>query len=240
MIVATSGLQCSPIYGLKRSMSTLFPQMVVLSLLFGCAGAAPPPQPAASSAPQEREWKSITVSGPYGTFDVAVPVVSISTAQNGVGSIVIDSVALVELEKRLTSRIAHIARAQAAALMVDTSETRFISRNPAPSIKPGLIGMIPFELNDIEPTAEGKQRIAAASVLLNDLPGMIQITTVAHGTGGTQFGIANARASRVYLDLLAAEPRLARREVVFTVRTEAVLPGAPVPDPVVEVYYSRP
>jgi hypothetical protein len=240
MIVATERQQCLPIYRLKRAMSTLFPQLAILSLLLGCAGSAPPPEPASSSAPQEREWKQITVSGPYGTFDVAVPVVSISTMQNGVGSIVIDSVALAELEKRLTSRIAHIARAQAAALMVDTSETRFISRNPAPSIKPGLIGTIPFEMSDIEPTEEGKGRIAAAAALLNDLPGTIQIVTAAHGTGGTQFGIANARASRVYLDLLAAEPRLARREVLFTVRTYDVLPGAPVPDPVVEVYFLRP
>ena len=225
---------------LKSVMSTLFPHIAILSLLIGCTGSAPPPEPVTPSTPQEREWKQITVTGPYGTFDVAVPVVFISTAQNGGGSILIDSVALVELEKRLTARIAHIARAQAAALMVDTSETRFISRNPVPSIKPGLIGMIPFEMDDIEPTAEGKLRIAAASELLNGLPGAIQIVAAAHGTGGTQFGIANARASRVYLDLLAAQPRLARREVVFTVRTQAVLPGAPVPDPVVEVYFLRP
>jgi hypothetical protein len=240
MIVAMERLQCIPIYGLERSMSTLFRQLAILSLLLGCAGSAPPPEPAAASAPQEREWKQITVSGPYGTFDVAVPVITISTTQNGAGSIVIDSVALIEVEKRLTSRIAHIARAQAAALMVDTSETRFISRNPAPSIKPGLIGMIPFELSDIEPTAEGKQRIPAAAALLNDLPGTIQIVTTAHGTGGTAFGVANARASRVYLDLLGAEPHLTRREVVFIVRTTEALPGAPVPEPVVEVYYSRP
>jgi hypothetical protein len=223
---------------LKPVMRTLFLQIVILSA--GCAGSRGAPEPVPASAPEEREWKQITVSGPYGTFDVAVPVISISTAQNGVSSIVIDSVALLELEKRLTARIAHIARAQAAALMVDTTEKRFISRNPAPPIKPGLIGMIPFELDDIEPTAEGKRRIAAAAALLNDLPGAIQIVTAAHGTGGTQFGIANARASRVYLDLLTAEPRLARREVLVTIRTEAVLPGAPVPDPVVEVYFSQP
>lgn len=221
-------------------MSTLFPRIAILSLLLGCGGTAPGPVPVTPAPPDERAWKQITVSGPYGTFDVPVPVISLATAESAQGSILIDSIALVELEKRLTQRIGQIARAQAAALMVDTAHNRFIQRNPAPSIKPGLVATIDFDANSADPTVDSRLRISAASDLLYELPGSIHIVTAAHGTGGLQFDVANTRARRVYLDLLGAEPRLADREVVFTVRTRAVLPGAPVPDPVVEVYYLRP
>ena len=214
--------------------------MAILSLLLGCTRSAPPPVPVSPKPLEERTWKQITVEGPYGTFEVAVPVISISTAQNAQGSILVDSVALLELEKRLTSRIAHIARAQAAALMVDTTATRFITRNPAPAIKPGLLASIPFELKDMVPSEEGRLRIGAAAAMLQELPGVIHIESVAHGTGGDHFDVASLRAHRVYLALLAAEPRLRDREFVYTVRTIEVLAGAPVPDPVVELYFSRP
>ena len=212
--------------------------MAILSLLLGCGGSAPNGEPASPAPRGERTWKQITVTGSYGEFDVAVPVITLSTADDGQGSIVIDSVALAELEKQLTARVAQIARAQAQSLLEDTSETRFIQRNPAPAIKQGLIAAVEFGVTSLEPTAEGKQRITAAARLLQDLPGTINITTIAAGTGRTFFDVANSRARRVYHDLLIAEPRLAEREVILTVRTQAVLIGAPVPDPVVEVYYS--
>jgi hypothetical protein len=144
-----------------------------------------------------------------------------------------------EVEKRLTARIANIARSQAAAL-ADTAESRIIRRNPAPDIKHGLLGAIPFEDDALVPTEAGAARIAAVAHLLHELPGRIDIVVRANGTGGTFFDVASTRARRVYLRLLEAEPRLAERELRLTVRTQHVLPGAPVPDPVVEVYYSAP
>jgi hypothetical protein len=59
-----------------------------------------------------------------------------------------------------------------------------------------------------------------------------------NGIGAARFDVGNARARRVYLALLEAQPGLAEREVLLTVRTRAMLPGAPVPHPVVEVYYT--
>lgn len=220
-------------------MSTLFPRLAIVSVLLGCGQAVRTPQSAAPAPPDDtREWKQITVSGAYGTFDVPVPVLTLSTAEDAEGSIVVDSVALLDLEKRLTARVGRIARAQAAAL-IDTSASRIIKRNPAPVIKPGLIATIPFDVREVEPTANGATRIVAASALLYDLPGAIRIIALAHGTDGVQFDVALTRARRVYMDLLAADPRLANRAAEVMVRAVPTLPGAPVPDPAVEVYYSQ-
>jgi hypothetical protein len=168
---------------------------------------------------------------------MAVPVIAISPAAGTTSSIVVDSAALHEVEKRLTARIAGIARAQASAVF-DSISSAPAGRNPAPLIRTGLLGEIAFEEDFLLPTAEGVKRITAVAALLRDLPGRIDVRASVHGTGAARFDIANARARRVYLALLEAEPRLAEREVELTARTIAALPGAPVPHPVVAVYYT--
>jgi hypothetical protein len=168
---------------------------------------------------------------------MAVPVISISPASGTTSSIVLDSVALQEVEKRLTARMAAIARAQASALL-DSVATMRPGRNPAPRIRAGLVGEIGFEEDLLLPSADGIARITAVAALLRDLDGRIEISASVNGIGGARFDIANARARRVYLALLEAQPDLAERELLLSVRTHAVLPGAPVPNPVVAVYYT--
>jgi hypothetical protein len=168
---------------------------------------------------------------------MAVPVISISPATGVTSSIIVDSVALHEVEKRLTARMSGIARAQASAVL-DSISPPPPGRNPAPAIRTGLLGEIAFEADFLLPTAHGVTRILAVAALLRDLEGRIEISAKVNGIGAARFDIANARARRVYLALLEAEPSLTGREVQLTVRTIAVLPGAPVPNPVVAVYYT--
>jgi hypothetical protein len=224
-------------------MSTVFLRLAAVPLLVAaCGGAARPapdplPAPTGSAAEADRAWKRIAVGGPYGGFEMAVPVISIAPASGTTNSIVLDSAALHEVEKRLTSRIAGIARAQASAVF-DSVSSAPPGRNPAPLIRTGLLGEIAFEEDVVLPTPEGVTRITAVAVLLRDLAGRIEVRAHIHGTGAARFDIAAARARRVYLALLEAEPGLAGREVELTARTIAVLPGAPVPQPVVAVYYT--
>jgi hypothetical protein len=224
-------------------MSTVFLRVAIMTVLVAaCGRSAQPlrePVPAAPSADTTaaRSWQRITVDGPYGTFAMAVPVISISPAEGASSSIMLDSVALREVEKRLTARIAGIARAQASALL-DSVSTAPRGRNPAPVIRAGLLGEIVFATDSLLPTAEGARRVVAIAAMLLELPGRVEISTVVSGLGAARFDVANARARRVYLALVEAEPSLAEREVLLTVRTRAMLPGAPVPHPVVEVYYT--
>lgn len=224
-------------------MSTIFLRTSAATLFIaaiGCGGGrsqTPTPSGQKAADPSEREWKRITVGGPYGEFEMAVPVITISPANDAPGSIVVDSTALHEVEKRLTARMAGIARAQAGALF-DSVSAAPRSRNPAPLIRAGLLGEIPFEADSLRPTSEGTTRVQAVAGMLRELAGRIEVSATVAGTGAARFDVANARARRVYLALLEAQPGLAEREVQLTVRTYAVLPGAPVPLPVVGVYYS--
>src|SRR5207244_3192322 len=97
--------------------STVFTRMLVLSIILGACSRASLHRVAGLPAPQAdtaatREWKSIHVNGSYGSFDMLVPVVVVSSNE----PMMIDSVALQEIEKRMTSRIARIARAEAEAV----------------------------------------------------------------------------------------------------------------------------
>jgi hypothetical protein len=148
-------------------MSTVFLRTALMALLVAACGrsAQPPrqPIPAASSAAttDTRSWQRITVDGPYGSFEMSVPVISISPAEGAASSIVLDSVALREVEKRLTARIAGIARAQASALL-DSVSTAPRGRNPAPVIRAGLLGEIAFAADSLLPTAEGARRVVGS------------------------------------------------------------------------------
>lgn len=226
-------------YTCDGAMKTIFPNVaIVLLVAGGCGRASEPPRPATPTTSGEREWRQIVVDGPYGTFEMPVPVLFLTTAEGGAGSMFVDSIALREIEKRLTARIARIARAEAAALMPDSGVDRIIKRNPAPPIKERLLGAVPFGARALEPTPEGVARIQAIAALLAKLAGGIEIYATAHGTGPALYDVANLRARHVYLALLTAEPALAEREVRLTIRTRLVLADAPVPDPVIEVYYT--
>lgn len=228
-------------------MSTLFRQWALVALLVSACGRASgpplnpspaPPEPADSAeAAQAREWARVTIHGPYGSFEMAVPAIRISAPDAGT-ALLIDSVALREVERRLLGRMSRVARAGAASLLRDTAATMMSTKDPAPEIRRGLLGAIPFAGNAIEPTPEGNARLKSVAALAAGLAGEIRIVAVASGTGAVNFDAALARARHVYLDLIAHQPRLAEREALVTVRTIATLPGAPLPTPVVEVYVS--
>lgn len=228
-------------------MSTLFRLWAIVALLAtACARAsgpplnpAPAPPEAADSAAaaQAREWTRVTIQGPYGSFEMAVPAIRIA-ASNATTALLIDSAALREVERRLLGRMSRVARAGAASLLRDTAATMMSTKDPAPEIKLGLLGAIPFAENVLDPTPEGSARLKSVAALAAGLTGEIRIVALAHGVGAILFDAALARARHVYLDLIAHQPRLAEREVLVTVRTVATLPGAPLPAPVVEVYVS--
>lgn len=227
-------------------MSTLFRQWALVALLVSACGRAsgPPlnPSPAPSDRAdaadaQAREWSRVTIHGPYGSFEMAVPAIRIS-APDARTTLLVDSVSLREVERRLLGRMSRVARAGAASLLRDTAATMMSTRDPAPEIRRGLLGAIPFAGHLLHPTAEGSTRLKSVATLAAGLAGEIRIVAVASGTGAVNFDAALARARHVYLGMIAQQPRLAEREVLVTVRTVATLPGAPLPAPVVEVYVS--
>jgi len=187
------------------------------------------------SAAQSREWSRVTVTGSYGTFEIPVPVIAISPAAGSTAALLVDSVALREVERRLTARIARIARAEAAALH-DTTPPLMAPRSPAPEIEPGLLGTIPFETDSATPTPAGMQRIAAVAHLAAAVDGRIELVANMQGTGAPTLDAAMLRARSVYLALLRAEPSLSQREVLLTVQTHAVMPGAPRQAPTVQIF----
>lgn len=223
-------------------MSTFFLRCATFSLLAaGCAHAPPAPIAAAPAAPDSaadadgREWSRITVTGSYGTFDMRVPLVSIRSAPGTSSVLLVDSVALRHVERRLTARIARVARAEAAALR-DTTPPLMPPRSPAPPIQPGLLGAVTFENESAELTAAARERITAMARLAAQLDGPIEVSAHAEGTGAALLDAALLRARVVYLALLRAVPALAQREVALAVRTHAAVPGAPRQPPAVEVF----
>lgn len=150
----------------------------------------------------------------------------------------IDSVALRDVERRLLARIARVARAQVASLVVDTGATMMSTRNPAPEIRAGLLGVIPFDEGEVEAAADGQPRLRAVAALAKELPGSLRIVAKVNGTGMATVDVGLVRARRVYLELLALTPVLAEREAAISVKSTSVLPGAPLPRPVVEIYVS--
>lgn len=178
----------------------------------------------------------IIVDGAYGPIEMQVPAVKIAAAAGARSLVLIDSVALHQVERRLTARIANIARAEAAALQSNAAPPIMNPRHLVEPIKPGLLGAIPFSADSLTPTAVGLERIVAVARLAEQLSGSLEIVVITQGTGAAVFDVAVSRARRVYSSLLESAPSLRDREVRLIVRTSAVNPGAPRASPVVEVY----
>jgi hypothetical protein len=213
---------------------------ISLLLCIGCAHAPRTVFKASPAAPDSttttsRQWSLVTVSGSYGTFDIPVPVLAITPAAGNHSTLLVDSVALREVERRVTARIARIARAEAAALR-DTTPPMMPPRTPAPAIQPGLLGTVTFEADSAKPSSEGLARIAAVAHLAAQIPGRIELIAHVEGTGGPLLDAAMLRARSVYLALLRAEPSLGQREVVLTVQTHIDVPGAPRQPATVQVF----
>lgn len=165
-----------------------------------------------------------------------VPALTIAGADGARTTVLVDSVALRQVERRLTARMGGIARAEASALKNDTTVRVVNPRHLAEAIKPGLLGAIPFSSDSLSPTETGRERIASVAHLAKGLPGALEIVAETDGTGAVVFDVALARARLVYFALLESVPGLADREVVLTVRTHAVDPGAPRAAPTVSVF----
>lgn len=218
-------------------MSTLFRMSAFLAVVIaGCSRTVERPLNPSPAPPegQAREWTNVTVEGPYGPLDMPVPALRISASQ----PLHIDSIALRQVERRLLARIARVARAQAASLVVDTVATMMSTRNPAPEIRAGLLGVIPFDEGEVAAAADGQPRLRAVAALAKELPGPIRIVANVSGTGTAIVNVGLVRARRIYLELVELAPLLADREVWISVKSTSVLPGAPLPRPVVEIYVS--
>ena len=212
-------------------MSTFSRNAVILGVALGaCAHSSQhmnvTPAPADSS--ETRSWKMITVSGPYGKFEMPVPVLQIAT------NFVIDSTALREVQKQLTARISSIAREEAAALVGDS--VRGIVHHPTQTIKPDLLGAVEFDNDSVGLNSSALTRLQGMARIAQGVPGAIELVSTEDGTGPAVFDVAVARARRVYLALTETNSRLLGRAVQMTVRTNPVLPGAPRAVPTVEVY----
>lgn len=184
-------------------------------------------QPAPSDSEHEREWKTITVNGSLGSMTMPIPAFTFDS------DVVVDTVALREMEKRLTGRIASIAREQAEALAVERADVKAAEST---SHETNLLGTIVFEADSISPAAAAIARIKAIGNLAQQLPGAVELTATADGTGAAVFDVAIARARRVYLALVESNPALAKRPVRLDVRTKTVEIGAPRAQPTVAIY----
>lgn len=226
-------------------MSTFFGRLTVVALF--ASGCASGPQPvlravpaAADSvpAPEVRSWQTVRVEGSYGDFEMRVPALRVVPASGSSSLLIVDSVAIEQVEKRLMARMAGIARAQAAALNDTTTAISPQARHLAPAIKPGLLGAVDFADGEVEPTLRSRERITAAARLAEKIPGELRLVARTDGTSPAVFDVAIARARRVYHDLVQAAPTLGEREMQLTVRTTAVLPGAPRTQGTVEIHVS--
>ncbi|HEX6558545.1 MAG TPA: hypothetical protein VF021_03765 [Longimicrobiales bacterium] len=164
-----------------------------------------------------------------------VPVLAIRSVAGSSGALLVDSVALREVERRLLGRIARVARAEAAALH-DTTPPLMPPRTPVPEIQPGLLGEISFANASADLDDAARRRIAAVAHLAVQFDGRLEVVANVEGTGGALLDAALLRARRVYLGLIEGDPALAQREVVLTVRTHTAIPGAPRQPPVVRVF----
>lgn len=216
-------------------MSTVLTRTLIFSaMLGGCSRASlqrvaglPAPAAVADSA-DTRAWKSIRVTGSYGSFDMPVPTLVLSST----GAVMIDSVAMQEVEKRLTARVGRIARSEAESLFSSQTSSQFADAH----IKANLLGTIEFDEDSVVLNSTANARVNAVGKIAAQLPGAIELSAAAQGTGAAQFDVALARARRVYLTLVNGNPVLGDRPVQLTVKTRPLPLGAPRVTPSVEVY----
>ncbi|HUP88432.1 MAG TPA: hypothetical protein VM100_03745 [Longimicrobiales bacterium] len=216
-------------------MSTLFTRILIISVILGgCSRASlrrvtgvPAPAAEADSA-DSRSWKSIRVSGSYGSFDMLVPTLTLSSTD----AVMIDSVAMQEVEKRLTARVGRIARSEAESLFSSQKSSRLADAD----IKTNLLGTIEFDEDSVVLNSVANARVNAVGKIAAQLNGTLEVLTTAQGTGAAQFDVALARARRVYLTLVAGNPALGERPVHLTIKTRTIPLGAPRVTPTVEVY----
>ena len=117
------------------------------------------------------------------------------------------------------SRMASLARAEAARANGSPTDGITPVKNPVPEITPGLLGVIAFS-DDAEFDADDLSRIRAAAVLMQQLDGNIEIRAYApFSEAAMDLGIA--RAQRVYRELVGNDENLAARSVRLTVDRSA-------------------
>lgn len=217
-------------------MSTTFLHAAIVCVALGACAQLPrtafrpmpaPPDGSDTLLAGDRSWQTVRVSDAYGSFEMRLPMLRLARTE-GSPALVIDSIALQQVEKRMTSRIARIARAEAAALRGDTT-TRAATRNPVPAIQPGLLGTITFEADTLSPSATAAQRIAAIARIARDIPDPLEIAASIDAVGPVMLDAALVRARQVYLAMIAAEPTLANRAVRFTIQSRAGAPGSRPP-----------
>lgn len=180
-----------------------------------------------------RSWQTVRVSDGYGSFEMRLPVLRLTRAP-GSPALVIDSVALQQLEKRVNSRIARVARAEAAALRADTV-TNVVTHHNAPVIQPGLLGTLEFN-DSAAPSQAAIERVAAMARIARALPGDLEVSASVGSSGPLMLDAALSRARQVYLGLVAAEPSLAQRGIRFTLQTTPGIPAPGYPDIRVSVF----
>jgi hypothetical protein len=148
---------------------------------------------------------------------VTVPVIRFTPADSTADSVTLDSVSLALLERRVMSRVVSAMRAQAqrerGARTAGTGLTP--ARNAAPTIQPGLLGVITFH-EDGAIDDSSRTRVQAVHNLLSELPGPVEIRAYSN-TDLANVDVAMARARRVYLELLDLDDRFAERDVAITV-----------------------
>lgn len=196
-------------------MCTFFARCAVLAvLLAGCSKGAGP-RPGRASGPTTRD-----------TLVVRVPFIRLTPEDSVPGSASVDSATLVLLERRIMSRVSSMLRAQAEIAAGRKTDGITPAKNSAPDIRHGLLGTISFnEDGTIDQTS--RERLEAVARLLDEFDGPIELraSTDLGNTNTIDIGIARAR--RVYLDLIALNRNLGRRDVTITITGTHTVPMRP-------------
>lgn len=205
-----------------KEIGTFFLSSAILALLL--AGCSRGRQASDNGLPAPR----------VDTVHIAVPVFRVTPIDSS-GATPIDSASLALLEQRVMNRVAGILRAQVEAAAGKNSAGIPPAQGGAPLIQPGLLATISFE-NDGSLSDSARARITAAAKLLEEMDTPFELRA-GSGLGSDQIDIAIARARRVYLDLIATNPALKDRDVVFTITgTNSLYPI----EPRVQVFWRAP
>lgn len=181
-------------------MGTFFRLALLALLLAGCSRRTTP--------------ASVQPAPPADTLRISLPVIRV-TPTDSAGAVAIDSATLARLERTVMARISAILRAQAAERAGRSSAGVPPARAGAPEIRHGLLGRIIFN-DDGSMPADSRDRIAAVARLLDEMDGPVVIRAEA-AAEASKLDVAIARARRVYRDLVACNPRLAERDVTFSI-----------------------
>ncbi len=216
------GVGEAPIYTDIEKMGTFFLRGAILAVLL--AGCTRGRQAAQNGLPAPH----------IDTVHIAVPVFRV-TPIDSAGATQIDSASLALLEQRVMNRVAGILRAQVQAAAGRNTAGIPPAQGGAPQIQPGLLATIIFE-SDGSLSDSSRTRIAAAAKLLEEVDAPLELRA-GSAIGSEQIDVAIARARRVYLDLIALNPALEERDVVFTVTgTNSLYPI----DPRVQIFWRAP